>query len=408
LFQVVNGGTPSADADNWGGGVAWATPVDLGRHHGKAIAETARTLTPRGLLTGSAAVPAGSLVVSTRAPIGYVAQAVVDLAFNQECRGLVPEERVDPRYYRYAFVSLIDSLQSLGQGSTFVELSSEALAAVLIPSPPPEQQRAIANFLDTEIVRIDTLVAKKRRLAVQADVRWRSQVVKELQLAGRSSTGPTPWIEDPLPDRWELRPLKRLITRSWGGDWGLDPGGAAWELPCVRAADFDFANLVAQVGVRRSFDAITLASRVLQPGDFVVEKSGGGEGVPVGRVVAWRGEGAAVPTNFAGGMRPSGDVDATFALLAFRVAYEIGLPWRSIKQTTGLQNLDLGHYLTHQLPVPPLEDQRAIARLLMRELERVRSLQSRMEQQIALLQEHRQALITAAVTGELEVPGVAA
>lgn len=115
-----------------------------------------------------------------------------------------------------------------------------------------------------------------------------------------------------------------------------------------------------------------------------------------------------MPTNFAGGIRPADGVDAEFLLLVFRAAYEIGLPWLSIKQTTGLQNLDLGNYLSHAVPLPSPKDQRQIAARMMDNLRTTRQLQASIQTQIELLLERRQALITAAVTGELEIPGVAA
>ncbi|MCL4293998.1 MAG: restriction endonuclease subunit S, partial [Acidimicrobiia bacterium] len=161
LFRVVNGGTPTSDEDNWGGGIQWATPVDLGRVHGGTLDGTDRTLSSIGLRTGSAAVPAGSLVISTRAPIGYVAEATTTTAFNQGCRGLVPTTSLDSRFYRYVVVAMTDQLQAAGQGSTFVELPGDALAEQRMPMPPVRLQRAIADFLDAETARIDALITKK-------------------------------------------------------------------------------------------------------------------------------------------------------------------------------------------------------------------------------------------------------
>src|SRR5271157_1993578 len=91
VFRVINGGTPTSDPANWNGSVPWATPVDLGRSHGGVIRDTDRTLTIDGLRAGSSLVPGGSLIVSTRAPIGYVAEVAEPTAFNQGCRGLVPQ-----------------------------------------------------------------------------------------------------------------------------------------------------------------------------------------------------------------------------------------------------------------------------------------------------------------------------
>ncbi len=345
LFRVVNGGTPTNEPVNWDGGVQWATPVDLGLCDGATLQTTQRTLTAEGLRTGSSEVQDGSLILSSRAPIGYIAQTKAPSAFNQGCKGLVPRSDLDIRYYRFVLTSQKAALTAAGQGSTFVELSSEAVASFRVPHPALSTQGAIADYLDTETGRIDALIARKQALSVSLDMRWRGELLYRLGVAGEPTDGAVPWVGTPLPSDWSLRPLRRLIARSWGGDWGSDPGAGVVDLQCVRAADFDFPNLRAVSGPTRAYDAKTLGAKLLRAGDMVVEKSGGGEGVPVGRVVAWRGEAEAVPTNFAAGLRPAPDADPVFVLLAFRAAYEAGLPWRSIKQTTGLQNLDMGHYL---------------------------------------------------------------
>ena len=160
LFRIVNGGTPTSDTRNWDGDVAWATPIDLAQANGKRIDSTMRTLSRRGLVSGSKSVPAGSLILSTRAPIGYVSENVIEMAFNQGCRGLVPSVDLDIRYFRYQLVSLEQELDSLGNGSTFTELSGDNLANVRIFAPTVDEQRAIADHLDTETQRIDTLVSK--------------------------------------------------------------------------------------------------------------------------------------------------------------------------------------------------------------------------------------------------------
>jgi type I restriction enzyme S subunit len=162
LFRVVNGGTPTSDEDNWHGEVPWATPVDLAAVDGGKIASTARSLTRRGLLSGSAAVPAGSLILSTRAPIGYVVETIREMAFNQGCRGLVPRASLDLCYFRYQLVARRADLVALGQGSTFTELSSDALASFKVACPSLAEQREIADRLEVETVRIDALVEKTR------------------------------------------------------------------------------------------------------------------------------------------------------------------------------------------------------------------------------------------------------
>ena len=177
VFEIVNGGTPTNNEENWNGDVAWATPVDLATAHGKVLGATTRTITRRGLNEGSQSVSANCLVLSTRAPIGYVCETASRMAFNQGCRGLVPRHIVDSRFFRYQLSVMGDQLQALGQGSTFMELRTESLAATHITVPALAEQRAIADYLDTETTRIDTLISKKRRLIELFQERWSSELM---------------------------------------------------------------------------------------------------------------------------------------------------------------------------------------------------------------------------------------
>ncbi|MGI8702289.1 MAG: restriction endonuclease subunit S [Nocardioidaceae bacterium] len=160
-FRIVNGGTPTSEADNWDGEVPWATPIDLARVDGRLLGQTARTLTAGGARRGSVLVAAGSLILSTRAPIGYIARTNREVAFNQGCKALVPITDIDARYDTYVLGSITRQLQGLGQGSTFADLSNEALLGFAVPAPPLAAQRKIADFLDAETARIDALAATR-------------------------------------------------------------------------------------------------------------------------------------------------------------------------------------------------------------------------------------------------------
>ena len=190
---------------------------DLSSVNGRVLNGTDRTLTEEGLRNGSRAVPTGSLVLSTRAPIGYVAEAAVRTAFNQGCRGLVPVAPVSIRYFCYQLLSLADRLNARGQGSTFVELSGDALAAFPVVVPPLPAQRAIADYLDRETARIDALIAAKRRMV---------ELLEERAVASIEDAALTP--------SWESVALSRVITRieqGWSpqcdarppdeGEWGV-------------------------------------------------------------------------------------------------------------------------------------------------------------------------------------------
>ena len=165
-FTIVNGGTPAISEESyWDGETVWLTPDDLGRNEREWISSGRRTITEEGVRNSSARVsPAESLVLSTRAPIGHLAITAVPAATNQGCRTLVPHTNADSCFGYYILLASRLVLQSLGKGSTFMELTPTDLGSFQIPRPPLPEQRTIAAFLRRETERIDSLVAKKRKL----------------------------------------------------------------------------------------------------------------------------------------------------------------------------------------------------------------------------------------------------
>lgn len=147
---MVNGGTPKSNVQEyWDGDVNWLTPKDMGRMNSPRIVETPRKITVAGLRKSSARlVSAGSVILSTRAPIGHLAINEVPMAFNQGCRALVPSEAVDTNYLYYFLLFSRSALDALGTGTTFKELSASALKSFPIPLPPLEEQKRIVAILD--------------------------------------------------------------------------------------------------------------------------------------------------------------------------------------------------------------------------------------------------------------------
>ena len=148
--KIVNGGTPDTKvAEYWDGGVPWLTPKDMGQAADPYVAQTSRTISAAGLQKSSARlVPAGSVILSTRAPIGHLAISTVEMAFNQGCRGLVPGKYINAKYLFYFLGANVDLLNKLGTGATFKELSAGALGDVTIPVPPFAEQQRIVAVLD--------------------------------------------------------------------------------------------------------------------------------------------------------------------------------------------------------------------------------------------------------------------
>ncbi len=162
VCHIVNGATPkSAESRYWSGDIPWITPEDFAHLDRGYILSSKRKITWAGYQNcGTTMVPIGSLVLSTRAPIGHLGIAGVKLCTNQGCRGLIFRHKDSEIYYFFQFSACRIDLQARGQGSTFMELSKDKLADFEIAVPPLPEQTAIAAFLDRETAKIDALVAK--------------------------------------------------------------------------------------------------------------------------------------------------------------------------------------------------------------------------------------------------------
>jgi type I restriction enzyme S subunit len=211
------------------------------------------------------------------------------------------------------------------------------------------------------------------------------------------------WLGE-VPEHWEVDRLKWTTTGIINGTWGEEPNGVD-DLICVRVADFDRERLlvVDDPPTVRAVDASQREGRLLQKGDLLIEKSGGGEKQLVGCVVYFAHDFAAVCSNFVARMPTSRDHSARFWSYAHAALYAGRLNYPAIKQTTGIQNLDSAAYLDTRVGLPPESEQRAIADFLDRETAKIDGLIEKIETAIERLQEYRTALITAAVTGKIDV-----
>jgi type I restriction enzyme S subunit len=162
VTNIISGGTPkSGISDYWFGDVKWITPKDMGKITGIYVSETGRNITQLGLDKSSAKlIPENSVILSTRAPIGYLAINTVPMATNQGCRGLVPKNTLDTKFLYYFLLKSVSLLNDLGSGTTFKELSKTALEKVEIPHPEITEQKHIVAILEQAFADIEQARAK--------------------------------------------------------------------------------------------------------------------------------------------------------------------------------------------------------------------------------------------------------
>ena len=309
---------------------------------------------------------------------------------NQHLFRVDPLPGIDSRWLGYALQVGVEYLKPLMHGSAMTHITLDMLRMLTVSVPRISRQRAIADYLDTETNRIDTLITKKRRMIELLKERWIAMVTDATTASGRNGSRIA---------------LRRVVESTIGGAWGKDPGQGDLDALCVRGTDFDtaFLRVDNDRAPTRGFTHEEFQRRRLVDGDLVIEKSGGGDKQPVGRAVQWSGDDAGIPTNFAARLRPAAGVNSRFLAFLLRASYETGVTRRWIKQTTGIQNLDLGGFLSEKYAIPPPREQSSIAEQLDEATSHRSLMQGKLHTQIGLLAERRQALITAAVTGELSV-----
>ena len=202
-----------------------------------------------------------------------------------------------------------------------------------------------------------------------------------------------------IPTHWSLHALKRTVSGCSNGIWGDEPNGES-DLIVLRVADFDRNKLTISDDklTYRSISERERKTRLLKKGDLLIEKSGGGEKTLVGCVVLFDKEYSAVTSNFVAKMSPREAFCSNFLSYAFSHLYAGRVNYPSIKQTTGIQNLDSDSYLMEHFCFPDSSDQQTIAAFLDYETARIDRLIAQQQRLIELLKEKRQAVISHAVT----------
>ncbi|WP_454107183.1 restriction endonuclease subunit S [Micrococcus aloeverae] len=320
-----------------------------------------------------------------------------------------PVDEMCSRYLGYLVLSsfFLEQVNASTYGTKMPRANWDFIKTIEVWAPDFDTQRRIADYLDHETAKIDALIEKQRALVAGLRRRRVAAIVTAtsgMQTKGDRGESASSWLKD-MPAHWSELPIKRILTDVKSGYWGSDEVGDGTDVRVVRVADFDRPTLsVGTAPTIRSVAPAERAKAALRRGDLLMEKSGGTGINPVGFVVSYESDEESIFANFIVRLRPRPDQYARFWLYALNGAYTSGLTWKSVNQTTGIQNLDMTSFLSEVFPVPPLAEQREIADHLDRETAKIDALIAKAERFIELAQERRAALITAAVTGQIEIP----
>ena len=368
------------------------------------VADTAEKISPLGAANSAARLlPAGTVVLSRTASVGFAGIMAKAMATTQDFANWVPGERVSSEYLLYALRAMSDEFERVRYGSTHNTIYMPDIRRLAIPVPSREEQRRIVAFLRARLPKVDELIAKKERLAALLAEKGQALITQlvtkglDPNAAMRESGSAT--LGD-VPAGWHALPLRRL--RDGGLEYGANEAAESLESTWprfIRITDIDDAGRL-RPETFRSLPPDVADPYLLRDGDILLARSG----ATVGKAFIYRSEmGRCCFAGYLIRLR----VDRARMLPDYVRYYTQAAPYlREVRSATiqaTIQNVSAERYGAFVVPVPPLHEQRVIVQSLDTARQKFARAEQLIEDQLARLREYRQALITAAVTGQLDV-----
>lgn len=401
-YSLIAGATPeSTNVDFWDGDIKWVTPADF-KTKDIFVTGGSRNLTAEGYKSCSTSMlPIGSIVFSKRAPIGTVAITADRLCTNQGCLGLVEKSgRVLNKFYFYVISIYGDVFNLFGSGTTFKEISANTFANIKLPTPPIQEQKRIADFLDAKCSEIDALTAD---IQTQIDTleQYKRSVITEAVTKGLNpdvemKDSGTPWC--PLiPIHWKYANPKALFTqrldRAYPGDKQLT---ASQEYGVIYQDEYMELTGTKIVTVMKDFSIL----KHVEPNDFVISMR-----------------------SFQGGLEYSerrGSISSAYVMLIpnneyvyppfYRWFFKSSKYINAIQSTSNLvrdgQAMRYANFAQVPLFIIPLDEQKQISEYLDEKVRKIDEILKSKKSQLEILAEYKKSLIYEYVTGKKEVPSI--
>ena len=189
VCTIVSGSTPKTSVTSyWDGNIKWITPAELNEDT-FYIMDSVRHITEEGKeKTGLSYLPTGTVILSSRAPIGKTAIAGCEMCCNQGFKNLICSDAIYNEYLYFFLKSKTDYLNSLGRGATFKEISKSIVESIEIPLPEVNQQKEIAE----KFKKLEQLISLRKQQLAKLDELVKARFV---EMFGEPSSNPMGWLQ---------------------------------------------------------------------------------------------------------------------------------------------------------------------------------------------------------------------
>jgi type I restriction enzyme S subunit len=419
VVEMRSGGTPSKErVDYWNGTVPWASSKDL---KVEELHDTVDHVSDLAVHDGAAAVVAAgaSLVVVRGMILAHsfpVVRTLRPMAINQDLKAVLPRESIEGRFLSWMLRgSARESLSRLDEAAHGTKaLRMEAWTSIKLPIPPVHEQISISEFLDRETAKIDALVTEQERLVALLKEK-RQAVISHAVTKGLNTSAPMQAVDAPwctaVPAYWKLTTLGRVATSYCDGPFGsgltsahyVEEGVRVIRLQNIKPNRFDNGD---SAFIDLDYYSSQLGDHDVQAGDVLIAGLGDDNNT-VGR--------ACVAPDDLGPAMVKADC------FRFRLDPKIAVPEFVAQQltasaayyagvlTTGSTRARISLHLmaSRRVLLPPLPEQHRIVQQISGIAGHFDSLIAQVETAEHLLRQRRAGLITAAVTGQIDVRGLA-
>ena len=394
ITTIVGGGTPSSRRSEYynGGTIPWITPADLSNYNKVYISHGKKNITQQGLEKSSAKLmPANTVLLSSRAPIGYVAIAANDICTNQGFKSFLPSVHFAPKYLYWFLKGNQALLEQYASGTTFLELSGRRASEIKFPIAPLSEQRRLVARIESLFAKLDA--AREKVQSVLDSHETRKAALLHAAFAGKLTAK---WREENNKRAcYAEEPLKNFVKTQYGytEKSSFDIAGPHYlRITDIQGETVDWNNVP-----NCSIDETNYQKYSLHPNDIVVARTGAttGKSYMIGE-----------------------DIDAVFASYLIRVQITnirllpkfLYMFFQSQEYWSQIMELSAGiaqpgvnarKIQSMMICVPSLPEQQESVRILDRLLAREQRARQAAEETLAAIDRMKQSILARAFRGEL-------